>query len=324
MDLFHRTSHSECLTVVMFHRVLPGKERERMEADPLYTVTPELLLEIATFLKQNYAVIGIKDVISSLNRERPLPPRPVLVTFDDGWRDNLEWAMPALRGIPWVLFVAADAVSEPEYWWQEVLLWALRTGQASFGELWEAATPAGVESEGVVNRPDILALLIRYGDLAPDRRRTVLVPLETVLRSRCNKRHMLSTAELAALQKNGVSIGSHGASHLPFTIMTDPAGDLMRAMQWLRKLQGTPVLSFPHGRYNATVLRAARELACAAIFTSDPVLNPCPGGWLQSDLIGRVSMIPANVTDNAGRFAPDRLASQLYLRDVASPTGRAA
>ena len=93
MDFFHRARHRECLTVLMFHRVLPASECRRSEADPLYAITPELLAGIVEFLKQNYAIVGVRDILSSLSREHRLPDLPVLITFDDGWRDNLEWAL---------------------------------------------------------------------------------------------------------------------------------------------------------------------------------------------------------------------------------------
>jgi len=43
---------------------------------------------------------------------RPLPPHPLLISFDDGWDDNVRYAAPILaaQGTPWALFVAAQFV----------------------------------------------------------------------------------------------------------------------------------------------------------------------------------------------------------------------
>jgi peptidoglycan/xylan/chitin deacetylase (PgdA/CDA1 family) len=322
MDFFHRVRHGECLTVLMFHRVLPIGESERSEADPHYTVTPEMLARIVAFLKRNYSIVGVRDVLSSLRREHALPSRPALITFDDGWRDNLEWALPVLRGIPWVLFVATDAVSEPEFWWQEVLLWALRSGRAAYSELWEAASGEQSALRIANGRQDVLALLLRYAALVPEHRRRSLAAYDSKLRTGCMARHMLTASELALLLMEGVDVGSHGASHLPLSLIPDPAGDLRRAKEWLRPLATLPVMSFPHGRYSCDVVNATRDLGFAALFTSDPVLNACPDGWLQSDIIGRISLNPTGISRGPGELLPERLASQLYLRDVGTPAGQ--
>ena len=51
------------------------------------------------------------------------------------------------------------------------------------------------------------------------------------------------------------------------------------------------------------------------MFTSDPVLNPCPGGWLSSDVLGRISVTAAAVGNSTGRIAEERLAAWLMLRN---------
>jgi peptidoglycan/xylan/chitin deacetylase (PgdA/CDA1 family) len=321
MDTFHRARHSDCLTVLMFHRVQPSFARERSQADPLYTVTPELLAGIVAFLKRNYAIVGAQDVLSSLKHETALPDRPALVTFDDGWRDNLEWALPVLRSLPWLLFVAADAV-DADCWWQEVLLWALRSGRASYTELWEAAH-TGQPDDGV-DTQDVLALLLRYGALKAERRDSALRAHEDALRGRGDARQMLDADDLAVLRTEGVDIGAHGAAHLPLSRLDDAAGDLRRSRDVLQRFATVPAMSFPHGRYNGAAVDAARALGYSALFTSDAILNPCPDGWLQSDVIGRISLNPAAISGAKGELAPQRLAAKLYLRDIAVPAGEFA
>ncbi len=119
MDLLHRVQNRECLTVVMFHRVLPAQEQLRLGADSDYTVTPEFLATCAEFLRRNYAIVTLDDILLSRRGDKPLPPWPALITFDDGWADNLEWALPVLRDTPWTPFVATGAIAEPQVWWQE-------------------------------------------------------------------------------------------------------------------------------------------------------------------------------------------------------------
>jgi peptidoglycan/xylan/chitin deacetylase (PgdA/CDA1 family) len=315
LGAFHRIRHGECLTVLMFHRVLPRSMMSRSEADPVYTVAQELLAEMINFLKQNYALVSIRDVLASLAREKPLPRNSLLITFDDGWRDNLQWGLPTLGSVPWIVFIASDAILASGYWWQEVLLWTWRSKRASYEELWESATPLGCSEQGREgNNP--LALLLRYGGLSPERRCEILAPYEGELRARGEPRHMLTQSDVAKLRDDGIAIGSHGASHLPLSFIADPSSDLGRAKNYLRDFGATPAMSFPHGRYNARALSAARQLGYSALFTSDPVLNFCPDGWLRSDRIGRIPVSTASITRRSGSLKEQELATQLFLRDV--------
>lgn len=319
LELFHKSRHRGFLTVLMFHRVLSLDRSRQAGADLRYTVTPEALAGIVEFLKQNYAIVGVEEVRASLKREKALPPYPVLITFDDGWRDNLEWGLPVLRDVPWALFIAADAISGDQFWWQEVLLWALRSGKADYAKLWNAVSPDG-SAEGARGRGDELALLLRYGKLAPESRRRRLAAYELELRTVCDGRHMLTRDEVVLLCERGVAIGSHGSSHLPLSQIDDPAADLRRSLEWLRPLGGLPVMSFPHGRYHEATIGAARALGCEVLFTSDARLNPCPGGWLENDVIGRIPLSSHNVSGTQpGSLARRRLAEKLYLSRTGDP-----
>ncbi|HEX2655022.1 MAG TPA: polysaccharide deacetylase family protein [Xanthobacteraceae bacterium] len=319
-SLLHRLRNRESLTVLMFHRVLPAEPAKRLCADPEYTVTPDLLGEVVQFCKRHHSPVGLEDVLASRERIRPLPPYPVLVTFDDGWRDNLDHALPVLEqaGVPWVLFAATEAVSEPAAWWQETLLWALRSGRASYEELWAAASgDAGVRSEPR-NPPHSLSLLMRYGALPEEKRKAALDPYTTTLREALDGNMALSAADLRAMRQKGVGIGAHGYSHLPLSLVDRAEKDIVAARDWLTAnvdVTTENTISFPHGRYDSRAVRAARDAGYRLLFTSDPVLNPCPGGWLSSDIVGRIPIATGDVAGANGTVKGERLAPWLFLRE---------
>src|SRR5579864_5457990 len=112
------------LTVVMFHRVIDAADPEFADADPASTITPELFDDLLGFFENHYAVVSLADVIdaSSPDEYRPLPDYPLLITFDDGWADNLRHAAPLLRNhrLPAVIFAVAETLISPDTaWWHE-------------------------------------------------------------------------------------------------------------------------------------------------------------------------------------------------------------
>ena len=68
--------------------------------------------------------IGMDDLLRALDGE-PLPPNPLMVTFDDGYRSCHDVALPILRdlGIPATFFIATSFVTERKlYWWERIAL----------------------------------------------------------------------------------------------------------------------------------------------------------------------------------------------------------
>ncbi len=316
--LRHRLRNRECLTVTMFHRILPAKEQLRLGADPEYAITPGLLADVLAFLGHHYSFVSLDDVLASRAGRRPLPPYPLLVTFDDGWRDNLEYALPVLKaaGVPWVLFAAIDAMSASKVWWQEALQWALRTGQASYEDLWYKG--GGGDFEFDAAKPSDLALLLRYGALSEEARTAVLAPYAAGLQAAYGGNIMLDAAGLRTLRVEGVAIGGHGASHLPLTAVADAQDEATTAKNWLTANvdeAAADSMSFPHGRHDASTINAARSAGYKLLFTSDKVLNPCPAGWITTDLLGRIYVATPNVSSDGSSFAPERLAPWLMLRE---------
>jgi peptidoglycan/xylan/chitin deacetylase (PgdA/CDA1 family) len=312
--LYHHLRDREALTVIMLHRVLPRAMYAELGADPDYTTSTEVLKELVLFLCANYTIVGLPDVLEARRGTRPLPPRPLLITFDDGWEDNVRYAAPVLSGlyVPWTLFVAAGAIDTGAPWWQETLLQALRTGRTSYRDLWRMATGETGADKVPRENPE-LALLTCFGALDAVRRDSLLAQVNE--RKPCPD--MASWDGLRSLLGGNVSIGVHGFSHLPLTMLDDPGQDLLQARESLRSNLGPDAivsLSFPHGRYDSSVLAAARAQGFELIFTSDAVLNVCPGGRLPHDTIGRISVEEHAICDGRGEFDPGRAERWLMLR----------
>ena len=69
--------------------------------------------------EENCFVMPLEDVVSALKGEHPIPARAVCITFDDGYKSNIEFAAPVLReyGFPATIFMTMyylDGTYEPE------------------------------------------------------------------------------------------------------------------------------------------------------------------------------------------------------------------
>lgn len=108
------------LTVLAYHRVVehaePGFDTDRRNV----SATPGGFAEQMDYVARRFNPIGLDRLVAWLDGEARLPERPLLVTFDDGYRDNLLNAWPVMRDrdIPGVLLVAAAhiGVGRPFAW----------------------------------------------------------------------------------------------------------------------------------------------------------------------------------------------------------------
>ncbi len=84
----------EKFTVLSYHEIAdPGEA-----LIPEYAVTPTMFVRQIDWLKNNgYNFISIDDILADRDGRRPLPPKAVLITFDDGYRSMYEHAWPLLK-----------------------------------------------------------------------------------------------------------------------------------------------------------------------------------------------------------------------------------
>lgn len=323
LGLYHRLRNADTLTVVMFHRILPPDDPRWDSCDPSYTLSVDLLASSLAFFKRHYNVVTVEQVLAARRSDTRLPPRALLVTFDDGWADNAEFALPQLQraGLPALLFVVADAVGARQPFFQERIVAAWRRGALKASELAvllpaDAAAPdvaPGVDDRGGIDF--LRAVIDAFEALEPDKRSALLAPLASVLDD--GLRHMVDVDDLHLLQRGGVALGLHGKTHAPMTSVPDLAVELDGARAALARKLGQPGLalesmSFPHGAHDQVIAQRAHESGYELVFNSVPVLNPTQArpGWL----LGRTGFETGTVLDSRGRFRPDWLALYLFRR----------
>ncbi|MCJ2053146.1 polysaccharide deacetylase family protein [Methylobacterium sp. J-070] len=108
--------------ILTFHHVSPGPVAA-FAPNRLLGITPDFLdLTLRELDARGFEVIGLDAVPERLAKPDYGPPFAVL-TFDDGYRDNVEHARPVLarHGAPWTLFVtSAFADQRGRLWWIEL------------------------------------------------------------------------------------------------------------------------------------------------------------------------------------------------------------
>lgn len=103
--------------ILLYHSI------ENVRSDPWgVRVRPRNFIEHMAVIRAHCHPMRLADLDATL-RSGNVPPRSVIVTFDDGYVDNLLHAKPAMEryGVPGTVFVSSGYAGAPqEYWWDEL------------------------------------------------------------------------------------------------------------------------------------------------------------------------------------------------------------
>lgn len=96
--------------ILMYHYVSvppPGADAYRLD---LSVAPGQFAAQLAWLRDNGFTSVTLDDVYAALTEGRPLPPRPVVLTFDDGYADAYQHAFRLLRqyGLTGTFFVVTD------------------------------------------------------------------------------------------------------------------------------------------------------------------------------------------------------------------------
>ncbi|MCG6155813.1 polysaccharide deacetylase family protein [Rubinisphaera margarita] len=116
------------LLVVNYHRI---GARESCPFDGnLYSATAERLERQVQQYQRHADVVGIDDLETIVAGR---PGKHILITFDDGYRDNYDLAFPVLKqaGVPATFFIATGFIDRPHVAWWDEIAWIIRNAKVS-------------------------------------------------------------------------------------------------------------------------------------------------------------------------------------------------
>ena len=216
-------------------------------------------------LRQLATVVPLHDALHALAAGRPLPPRAVAITFDDGYRDNLEVAAPVLEylGIPATFFLVPGILSADVRPWWEVLAWGFARAKPAVvkwdGRVLPTRGRQGLRSfRWLAERLKLLDLRTR------DERVGELLSLLEPKGQVGEERLFLDWKGARDLVRRGFAVGSHSMRHaiLSREAPEEQVRDLVRSRRQLEAELDVPVdlLAYPNGTradYDSHTVRAA-------------------------------------------------------------------
>lgn len=111
-------------TILVYHSVEPKTDKKEGVMQKHYHIFPENFRAQMQYLKDNgYAVIPMKVYLDHINKGTEIPKKSVVLTFDDGWKNQYEFAYPILKefGYTATFYIITGSVEGKSYMtWNDV------------------------------------------------------------------------------------------------------------------------------------------------------------------------------------------------------------
>ena len=242
--------------MLAYHRVVefdhPGFDTFRRNV----SATPGEFQQQMGYVAARFNPIALDEVLAAASGGPQLPDRPLLITFDDGYRDNLTAALPIAErhGVPLTVFLASDHIGTglPFYW--DEAAYAFCHTRLDHADLPGAGPQSWRDAQ---DRERVLGEWIERLKTLPDELKEEAVGLgiarlDVSVPDDAFASVYLSWDEARAMADRGVSFGAHTMRHPILTRITPErvGAEVTGSQERIEREVGRPVSAFayPNGQ----------------------------------------------------------------------------
>jgi peptidoglycan/xylan/chitin deacetylase (PgdA/CDA1 family) len=294
--------------VLCFHSIRP----EGLPNDAIGAITRSRFSAMLDVIRKVARVVPLQDAVSGRARSSARE-RCIALTFDDGYRDNLEVALPMLErhDLPATFFITTSMLDQSrEYPWDELqqaisnavdIPPRLRLLVRGREHNWCAASAGGCHGDHrctrFSSRGELYRKLLQFlNPLGLDAQQDALSQLGSMLgvaatiRPECRT---MSAEEVHRLSRHPLAtIGSHTVTHreLPRLSREERVRELLQSRLTLESVVGGRIdmLAYPYGGFDSLSNGIATECGYSTTFTIDPrAMRPVHGRMLLPRLMIR-------------------------------------
>jgi len=290
-DLLSPAGDRGALAVLIYHRVLGAP-------DPILhdEIDRSIFEQHMQMMASEFNVLPLGKACARL-ASGTLPSRALSVTFDDGYADNEQVALPVLNrlGLQATFFISTG-FAEGGLMFNDAIFEAVRAAPTGVHDLSRLGLGM-IDLGAALSRRAAAERLIdalKYRPLV--RRRELVEEVTATLRSALPPRLMMTPAQIVHLHESGMEIGAHTVNHPILTSLSDrdARAEIVTSKRMLEEMTGSPItlFAYPNGKpgqdYGLQHVRLVKEAGFAAAVStvlgichgrSDPFQLPRIGPW---------------------------------------------
>ena len=263
--------------ILLYHSVSPSHANWNLK--PLNPPSFERQME---YLRQNYEILPLDRLVQYIRQGTPLPEKAVVITFDDGYKDNYLYAYPILvkHGIPATIFITTGHIGSSKlFWFDEVkyLVQLTPLNQLDLDEL--GSYPLRTEADRFRNS---LIISRKLRKLPEESKRGLIGKLintcQVDIPDNLGEALFLSWDEVREMSEDGISFGAHTVTHPVLTNLPLERArwEIVQSKKDIEEELGKEVTAFayPFGLFNAEIAGLVKEsVFTSAVTTESELVN---------------------------------------------------
>lgn len=273
------------LLILMYHRILPPEDARTRSEEPGMIVTPETFRLHLSILKQYFEIVHYSAWLKDKQQGKKLPDKACVITFDDGWADNHEFAFPILQefSAPATIYLVSDMVGTDQSFWPERLANTLMSISKMPTPDWQHPTLKWLLDSDtnypfdntMPSREQISQIIADSKKLSDIEIHSRLDTIENTfnLQPEADKPELLDWQQVNQMIQSGlIEIGSHTCNHTRLNTGTSEQlikDEVILSKQVIEKHTGKDVNTFcyPNGDHSPRATQLVRENYQGAVTT---------------------------------------------------------
>jgi peptidoglycan/xylan/chitin deacetylase (PgdA/CDA1 family) len=285
-------SNKKRLVILTYHRVLPIAHSDIANEQPGMYVHPNTFSMHMKLLKDNYEVTDLSDWIHRSRNNENLPKLSFAITFDDGWKDNYEYAYPVLKelNIPATIFLVSDYIGSQYSFWPNRLLYLLNNkdfyshiNYSEYTWLKELDLKFNIAVQKPFSQAETNEIIERCKEMLDTDMINHIVEMEELTKQGkdASNANILNHKELQEMLESGlIHVGSHTCNHIRMIDKLDMIrmnDEIVHSKSKLEELLSEKIQLFcyPNGDYTDAAVNKVRDNYIAAVTTEH--------GWNDTD-----------------------------------------
>src|SRR5262249_23423200 len=207
------------LRILAYHRVIDDDPISFAFDEGVISATTEAFYHQMQFVCRNFEVISFQDLYRCEAEVRSWPDRALIVTFDDGYRDNYTNAFPTLKkmGVSATIFLATGHIGRAKlFWWDEIAYLVKHTRRQRV--LLSEIDPEPLRFANARERRNAIDKILTWIKQVPEEAKQSFLEklpreLDVMMPEGLAEGRHMSWEEVKEMARSGIEFGSHTVTH---------------------------------------------------------------------------------------------------------------
>jgi peptidoglycan/xylan/chitin deacetylase (PgdA/CDA1 family) len=261
------------VAILLYHRVCPETDNWAFNSISLPNFEQQI-----QYVSRYYEVISLDELVQCIRNRNALPKKSIVVSLDDGYRDNYTYAYPILKKykIPATIFLVTGNIRNRSLFWWDKVLYSIKntnTTQINLSEI------GNYYLQTKSDKFRIASLVISRLKKLPEERKNFLIDklvkqCQINISNNLGNELILTWDEIKEMSNSGISIGAHSVNHpiltnIPLELAKYEIGQSKKDIEENIGIKITS-FSYPNGDCNPELVNCVKEIGFSCAVSVSP------------------------------------------------------